>query len=107
MLEKAELNCREDNVDLSTVETHLVLNDRAISLLRELTVSVQDDFETIDANDLEHIKSLPVVFAEMEQPICVPRKSMDYFILKKMRKTVQYNMDIVYFFHPSKRLKSK
>ena len=86
MLEKAELNCREDNVDLSTVETHLVLDDRAISLLRELTVSVQGDFETIDANDLEHIKSLPVVFAEMEQPICVPRKPNGLFYPKKNAK---------------------
>lgn len=46
VLEKAELICCLENVDLSMVEMHLVVVDRALSLLlRELTayVSMQDN----------------------------------------------------------------
>ena len=62
VLEKAEFICREENVDLSTVETHLVVVDRALGLLRKL--SLRDDIACIDGNDLEHLNSLSYVFAE-------------------------------------------
>lgn len=50
VLEKAELICCLENVDLSMVEMHLVVVDRALSLLlRELTayVSMQDNWEIL------------------------------------------------------------
>ena len=70
VLEKAELICCLENVDLSMVEMHLVVVDRAhtCTLLRELTahVSMQDNVcVTIDANDLEHLNSLSDVFADI------------------------------------------
>ena len=63
VLQKTEFLCRKENQYLSVLEASVVVVDRALGLLREL--SLQDNDASIDVDKLEHLNSLSGVFAEI------------------------------------------
>lgn len=65
VLEEVELICREETIDLSKVEAHLVVVDKSLGLLRELSLQLPGVATGSDTNDLEHFKSLSDVFADI------------------------------------------
>ena len=64
VLDEVEQICCEETTDLSKLESHFSVVDKVVGLLRELsfTQSVSDIIET---NDLEHLKLLSDVFADI------------------------------------------
>ena len=63
VLDEVELICYEEPAIISKLETHLTVIDKVVGLLRLLSLpGVPSDAET---NDLEHLKELSVVFANI------------------------------------------
>jgi hypothetical protein len=64
VLDEVELICREETTDLSKLESHFSVVDKLVGLLRELSFT-QGVSDTIETNDLEHLKSLSDMFADI------------------------------------------
>ena len=63
VLDEVELVCREQTTDLSKLESHLIVVDKVVGLLREL--SLPGVYAILETNDLEHLKALSDVFADI------------------------------------------
>ncbi|CAB4028846.1 Hypothetical predicted protein, partial [Paramuricea clavata] len=63
VLDKVELVCREQTTDLSKLESHLIVVDKVVGLLREL--SLPGVYAILKTNDLEHLKTLSDVFTDI------------------------------------------
>jgi predicted transcriptional regulator len=63
VLDEVELVCREQTTDLSKLESHLIVVDKVVRLLREL--SLPGVYAILETNDLEHLKALSDVFADI------------------------------------------
>ena len=63
VLDEVELVRREQTTDLSKLESHLIVVDKVVGLLREL--SLPGVYAILETNDLEHLKALSDVFADI------------------------------------------
>ncbi|CAB3985660.1 cytosolic Fe-s cluster assembly factor nubp1-b-like [Paramuricea clavata] len=63
ILDKVELVCCEQTTDLSKLESHLIVVDKVVGLLREL--SLPGVYAILKTNDLEHLKTLSDVFTDI------------------------------------------
>ncbi|CAB4037757.1 Hypothetical predicted protein [Paramuricea clavata] len=63
VLDEVELVCHEQTTDLSKLESHLIVLDKVVGLLREL--SLPGVYAILETNDLEHLKALSDVFADI------------------------------------------
>ena len=63
VLDEVELVRREQTTDLSKLESHLIVVDKVLGLLREL--SLPGVYAILETNDLEHLKALSDVFADI------------------------------------------